>query len=424
MARARPCGDQCTPDDLHPAVPRPARPRASRSLPSAPPPGRAPHPAVRCRGPPWDSGLRRHGTVVVAWAITGPSRGSGVVPALSGPVSRRARHGHPPGASWFHPMRRTRRSGRGIRPKAGSGQGERTVSGPGGLGTCGPTAPTRRPVPFRNRRSGMHPTPAAGAAQQAIRLTGTRAQAGTCTAAPGRTVAPPHRHTRGDGAVEVDAAVPARADARAGSVPRSVPPAGHGDGARDRGPGGATIRLRAPVPAPSAAAPSPVHGRAFHLAARHGRAIPPRHDDGPSARRRGRCDGIPARARSRVVASPPPRRRWLMGPRAARDLRPRRGTRIRIGVAPSHGFARGAAVRDRGVGYESVRLGAGSQWIVAARPLCHLQCPVAYLSRLQRILPAARPKLRSMAAAHDRYAAGAAPTTRALGGRGPLLRVG
>ncbi|PHT25268.1 hypothetical protein CQW23_35099 [Capsicum baccatum] len=34
-----------------------------------------------------------------------------------------------------------------------------------------------------------------------------------------------------------------------------------------------------------------------------------------------------------------------------------------------------------------------SQWIVAARPLCHLQYPVAYLSRLQRILPAAQWKL-------------------------------
>ncbi|KAL5129424.1 hypothetical protein HKD37_U058672 [Glycine soja] len=32
---------------------------------------------------------------------------------------------------------------------------------------------------------------------------------------------------------------------------------------------------------------------------------------------------------------------------------------------------------------------AESQWIVAARPLCHLQYP-SYLSRLQRILPAAR----------------------------------
>ena len=43
---------------------------------------------------------------------------------------------------------------------------------------------------------------------------------------------------------------------------------------------------------------------------------------------------------------------------------------------------------------ESKRRRAESQWIVAARPLCHLQYPVAYLSRLQRILPAARWELR------------------------------
>ena len=43
---------------------------------------------------------------------------------------------------------------------------------------------------------------------------------------------------------------------------------------------------------------------------------------------------------------------------------------------------------------ESERRRAESQWIVAARPLCHLQYPVAYLSRLQRILPAARWELR------------------------------
>jgi len=36
---------------------------------------------------------------------------------------------------------------------------------------------------------------------------------------------------------------------------------------------------------------------------------------------------------------------------------------------------------------------------VAARPLCHLQYPVAYLSRLQRILPAARSEWRFKAAA-------------------------
>ena len=47
---------------------------------------------------------------------------------------------------------------------------------------------------------------------------------------------------------------------------------------------------------------------------------------------------------------------------------------------------------------ESKRRRAESQWIVAARPLCHLQYPVAYLSRLQRILPAARWELRFKAA--------------------------
>ncbi|PHT25408.1 hypothetical protein CQW23_34960 [Capsicum baccatum] len=41
---------------------------------------------------------------------------------------------------------------------------------------------------------------------------------------------------------------------------------------------------------------------------------------------------------------------------------------------------------------------AESQWIVAARPLCHLQYPVAYLSRLQKISAAARWKLYFKAA--------------------------
>ncbi|GLT54971.1 hypothetical protein SLA2020_281290 [Shorea laevis] len=52
---------------------------------------------------------------------------------------------------------------------------------------------------------------------------------------------------------------------------------------------------------------------------------------------------------------------------------------------------------------ESKRHRAESQWIVAARPLCHLQYPGG-----RRGTSAAR----------------AAPTTRAPGGRGPLLRVG
>ncbi|PHT25651.1 hypothetical protein CQW23_34723 [Capsicum baccatum] len=48
---------------------------------------------------------------------------------------------------------------------------------------------------------------------------------------------------------------------------------------------------------------------------------------------------------------------------------------------------------------EPERQRAESQWIVAARPLCHLQYPVAYLSCLQRILPAASWKLYFKAAA-------------------------
>ncbi|KAH0674105.1 hypothetical protein KY284_025192 [Solanum tuberosum] len=56
------------------------------------------------------------------------------------------------------------------------------------------------------------------------------------------------------------------------------------------------------------------------------------------------------------------------------------------------GFEVGGGGRLGGVD-ESERQRAESQWIVAARPLCHLQYPVAYLSRLQRILPAARWKL-------------------------------
>ncbi|PHT25177.1 hypothetical protein CQW23_35186 [Capsicum baccatum] len=45
---------------------------------------------------------------------------------------------------------------------------------------------------------------------------------------------------------------------------------------------------------------------------------------------------------------------------------------------------------------EPERQMAESPWIVVARPLCHLQYPVAYLSRLQRILPAARWKLYTL----------------------------
>ncbi|KAK0593807.1 hypothetical protein LWI29_024651 [Acer saccharum] len=72
----------------------------------------------------------------------------------------------------------------------------------------------------------------------------------------------------------------------------------------------------------------------------------------------------------------------------------------------------GAKGRD-----ESERHRAESQWIVAARPLCHLQYPVAYLSRLQRILPAARWELRFQGGPCGSSAARASPTARASGDR-------
>jgi hypothetical protein len=78
----------------------------------------------------------------------------------------------------------------------------------------------------------------------------------------------------------------------------------------------------------------------------------------------------------------------------------------------------------RGGRDESKRHRAESQWIVAARPLCHLQYPVAYLSRLQRILPAARWELYFMAAHAARPPRGLGQRHVPLGARGPLLRVG
>ncbi|KAF7800875.1 Regulator of rDNA transcription protein 15 [Senna tora] len=72
---------------------------------------------------------------------------------------------------------------------------------------------------------------------------------------------------------------------------------------------------------------------------------------------------------------------------------------------------------DKGEGrIEATR--AESQWIVAARPLCHLQYPVAYLSRLQRIQPDARWEFVQGVPCGSSATRGS-PTTRAFGGRGP-----
>lgn len=67
---------------------------------------------------------------------------------------------------------------------------------------------------------------------------------------------------------------------------------------------------------------------------------------------------------------------------------------------------------------------AESQWIVAARPLCHLQYPVAYLSRLQRILPAARWELRFKASHKANPPYEDRQRHVPLGGQDPLLLVG
>ena len=82
--------------------------------------------------------------------------------------------------------------------------------------------------------------------------------------------------------------------------------------------------------------------------------------------------------------------KWCKGSSKSREERPSAGAENRLSadMRPRAEKAREMKVtRGRD---ESKRRRAESQWIVAARPLCHLQYPVAYLSRLQRILPAAR----------------------------------
>ncbi|KAF3946672.1 hypothetical protein CMV_027086 [Castanea mollissima] len=80
---------------------------------------------------------------------------------------------------------------------------------------------------------------------------------------------------------------------------------------------------------------------------------------------------------------------------------------------------------ERGGGRdESKRHKAESQWIVAARPLCHLQYLVAYLSRLQRILPVARWELYFKAAHAARPPGGVLrpKTCASWGPKGPYCR--
>ncbi|KAK7375660.1 hypothetical protein VNO78_35398 [Psophocarpus tetragonolobus] len=80
--------------------------------------------------------------------------------------------------------------------------------------------------------------------------------------------------------------------------------------------------------------------------------------------------------------------------------------------------------RDSHVGNANELSSDCGLWIVAARPLCHLQYPVAYLSRLQRILPAARWELRFKASHRANPPCEGRQRHVPLGGRGPLLLVG
>jgi hypothetical protein len=68
---------------------------------------------------------------------------------------------------------------------------------------------------------------------------------------------------------------------------------------------------------------------------------------------------------------------------------------------------------------ESMRRGAESQWIVTERPLCHLQCPIVYLSHLQRIHHATRVEGSFEAPCRGLSVGQAKPMARALGAMMP-----
>ncbi|KAK7375272.1 hypothetical protein VNO78_35651 [Psophocarpus tetragonolobus] len=139
---------------------------------------------------------------------------------------------------------------------------------------------------------------------------------------------------------------------------------------------------------------------------------------------------MPARARVRARARCLPGR-WCARARAlpahalARALAARALARAR--ALPAHALARARALpahalaRARALPAHALARAACQG---AARPLCHLQYPVAYLSRLQRILPAARWELRFKASHRANPPCEGRQRHVPLGGRGPLLLVG
>ncbi|KAK7384271.1 hypothetical protein VNO78_29963 [Psophocarpus tetragonolobus] len=139
-----------------------------------------------------------------------------------------------------------------------------------------------------------------------------------------------------------------------------------------------------------------------------------------------RC--LPGRLRARARALPA---RALVRARA-RAACQGAGVRARAACQGAGARARtacqGAGARARDMPARALlrarALPARAMWIVAARPLCHLQYPVAYLSRLQRILPAARWELRFKASHRANPPCEGRQRHVPLGGRGPLLLVG
>ncbi|KAK7384290.1 hypothetical protein VNO78_29982 [Psophocarpus tetragonolobus] len=133
-----------------------------------------------------------------------------------------------------------------------------------------------------------------------------------------------------------------------------------------------------------------------------------------------------ARARALVRA----RARCLPGRWCARCLPGR--LRARARALPARALVRararaacqGAGVRARAACQGDGRREGRIKATRAARPLCHLQYPVAYLSRLQRILPAARWELRFKASHRANPPCEGRQRHVPLGGRGPLLLVG
>ncbi|KAK7370841.1 hypothetical protein VNO78_37191 [Psophocarpus tetragonolobus] len=130
---------------------------------------------------------------------------------------------------------------------------------------------------------------------------------------------------------------------------------------------------------------------------------------------------MPARARVRARARMPARARVRARARAACQGAGARAAR----ALPAHALARALAARAlaraRALPAHALARAACQG---AARPLCHLQYPVAYLSRLQRILPAARWELRFKASHRANPPCEGRQRHVPLGGRGPLLLVG